>query len=81
MLLEEGMATLKGNKIAKEILDTKLAGKVVKGNRIAYLSYITAVVVMALAAKTGISIKDACIEHKELKRKQKDEKEVATQET
>lgn len=67
MLIEEGMATLKGQKFAKKLLTPELAKKVFKGNAIAYLSYLSVGLLSALAVRTAVKIKDGSIAKKEEK--------------
>lgn len=64
ILVEEGMATIKGQKYAKKFLTPDLAKRVFKGNAIAYLSYISLAVFSALAATTAVKVKDAAIQNK-----------------
>ena len=40
MLIEEGMASFKGGKLAKKMLNPELARQVSKGNKLAYLTYL-----------------------------------------
>ena len=65
MLIEEGMATAKGHKYAKKLLNPKLAKKCLKGNMIAYTSYLLAATLGALATTCAVKIKDNAIEKKE----------------
>ena len=67
MLIEEGMATAKGHKYAKKLLNPKLAKKCLKGNMIAYTSYLLAATLGALATTCAVKIKDYAIEKKEHK--------------
>ena len=57
-LIEEGMASIKGNKLAKNILKPQLASKVAKCNGIAYLTYLTAAVMAGLGMWAAVSVKD-----------------------
>ncbi len=50
MLLEEGLATIKGNKIAKNTLSKELARKVAKSNALGFSTY------LALAALSSVGI-------------------------
>lgn len=50
MLLEEGLASVKGLKFAKEVLNPELVAKVAKTNKFAYLTYLG----LALASSAGI---------------------------
>lgn len=58
MLIEEGMATLKGQKWANKLLDKNLAKQVFKGNKIAYLSYLGTAIATSVATWAGVKIKD-----------------------
>lgn len=70
MLLEEGMATKKGLKFAKEILKPDLYKKVVKGNTVAFLSYLTASIFAGLGAWATVKTKDYLIAKKERKQEE-----------
>lgn len=67
MLIEEGMATIKGQKFANKLLKPELAKKVLKGNCIAYTSYLLMAVAGALATTCAVKIKDNAVEKKENK--------------
>ena len=71
ILIEEGTATLKGNKFAKEFISEDLAKKAFKGNCLAYLSYLGAAVLSGLAAMTAVKIKDKKIAKKDAAMQQK----------
>lgn len=58
MLLEEGKATLRGNKWAKELLNPEMYKKVVKSNRYGYFSYMATAASFALIAFVGKKVKD-----------------------
>lgn len=58
MLIEEGMATLKGQKWANKLLDKDTAKQVFKCNKTAYLSYLGAATFMGLGVWAGVKIKD-----------------------
>lgn len=58
MLLEEGKATLNGNKWAKELLNPEMYKKVVKSNRYGYFSYMATAASFALMAFVGKKVKD-----------------------
>ena len=64
------MATKKGLKFAKEILSPDLYKKVAKGNRVAYLSYVTASIFAGLSAWVAVKVKDNMIAKKEQKREE-----------
>lgn len=63
MLIEEGMATYKGQKFADKLLSKELAAKVSKGNKIAYCSYILAATFGALGAFASVKIKDSILKN------------------
>lgn len=73
MLLEEGMASIKGQKFAKQLLKPEMAKKVVKGNAIAYSTYAITAVFSALAAAAAVKIKDGAIAKKEAKQLKNEE--------
>lgn len=58
MLIEEGMASFNGNKIAKNLLSAEMAKKVFKTNRAGFLSYLGAVAGSAIAADVAVRIKN-----------------------
>ena len=58
ILIEEGMATVKGNRMAKEALDKNLAAKVSKTNRVAYMSYLLTAVIATISTFTAVKVKD-----------------------
>ena len=66
-LIEEGMATIQGNKLAKEFLNKDLAKKVAKTNAFGYMTYL----LLAVATSTGIhfavKIKDKIAYRDEIK--------------
>lgn len=66
VIAEEAMATIRGNKFAKEVLSADLAKKVAKNNRIGLITYTTVAVVSALGAFVAKKIKDKSDEKKEL---------------
>lgn len=57
-ILEEGLASYKGEKLAKNFLSADLMKKVVKTNRIGLFSYTCVALVTALAARLGVQIRD-----------------------
>ncbi len=67
MLIEEAMATLKGQKFANKLLKPELAKRVLKGNLAAYSSYLLMATTGALATFCAVKIKDKAIEKKEYK--------------
>lgn len=62
MLLEEGMASLRGNNWAKQVLSPELAKKVSKSNKVAYISYLATAAVTALSTWAVIKVKDKFID-------------------
>lgn len=68
MLLEEAMATVKGQKFANKLLKPELAKKVLKANIWAYTTYLTLGIFGALAAATAVKVKDGAIAKKEAKK-------------
>ena len=66
ILAEEGMASLKGNKLAKEFLNPELANKVSKVNFIAYCTYLLGAAAAGLGAYLGIKVKDILAGKKEI---------------
>ena len=58
-IIEEGMATVKGNKLAKQFLDPDLAKKVAQSNRYGFLSYVGVAAAVGLASFVGKIVKDA----------------------
>ncbi len=73
MVFEEGLATFKGNKWAKQVLSPELYKKVVKGNFAGLMSYIGATVAAGLATYAAIKIKDKLVDKKEAKLKAQQE--------
>ena len=65
VLFEEAWATAKGHKWAKQVLSPENAKKVLKGNAVAYMSYIVTTVSLALSSWCAVKIKDKLIEKKE----------------
>ncbi|MCM1004484.1 MAG: hypothetical protein NC408_09105 [Candidatus Gastranaerophilales bacterium] len=61
MLIEEGMATVKGQKFADKFLSKELAAKVSKGNKIAYCSYALSALCGALSAFAAVKTKDSIL--------------------
>lgn len=57
-VIEEGLATLKGNKIAKQLLSPDLAKKVAKTNTIGFLSYVSLAAFSGLGVYLGVKVKD-----------------------
>ena len=67
MLLEEGMASIRGCKWAKQLLSPELAKKVKSTNLVAYTSYLATVAGLSLAAFAATKIKDKLVAKKEAK--------------
>ena len=66
-LLEEGKATLRANKWAKQILDPKHAKLVTQKNAIAYSTYVIVALGLGLATYTAKKVKDHFDEKKAMK--------------
>lgn len=64
MLLEEGLATLKGNKFAKKILSPELAKKVAKTNALGFSTYLLVATLSGLGIYLGTKVKDAIASRK-----------------
>ena len=64
MLIEEGMASLKGNSLARKLLSPELASKVAKTNKIAYLTYLGTAIAAGLGVYIGTKIRDKICEQK-----------------
>lgn len=58
-LLEEGLASLKGNKVAKQLLSPELAKKVAKTNALGFSTYLLTAVLSSLGIYLGTKVKDA----------------------
>lgn len=58
MLVEEGMASIRGCKWAKSLLNKNLYSKVLKTNVVAYTTYLTAALGMSLTAFVAKKVKD-----------------------
>lgn len=72
-VLEEGLATFKGNKWAKQVLSPELYKKVVKGNFAGLMSYVGKTAAVVLATYAAIKIKDKLVDKKEAKLKAQQE--------
>lgn len=59
LLLDEGLASIKGNKLVKKVLTPELAKKVMKGNRAAFATYLIYALSTALGISLGIKVKDS----------------------
>ena len=67
VLLEEGIATLRGNNLAKKLLSPDMFKIVKKGNAVAFLSYLATAAGLGLGAWAAVKIKDKLVERKENK--------------
>lgn len=63
-LFEEAMATIKGNGLAKKLLSPEMAKTVMKGNGVAYLSYLASAAGLGLGAWAAVKIKDSAMNQK-----------------
>lgn len=59
MLLEEGMASIKGNKFAKKVLSPELVKKVSKTNALGFSTYVGLASLSSLGIYLGTKVKDA----------------------
>lgn len=66
MLLEEGLASIKGGKLAKELLNPELAKRVSKTNKLGFATYAATAALTSLGIYLGTKVKDA-IAHKKAK--------------
>ena len=64
MLIEEGMASIKGGNLAKKLLNPELAKKVSKGNKIAYLTYLGMAVASGIGVYLANKVRDAVVASK-----------------
>ncbi len=64
IVAEELMATYRGNKMAKKLLPAEMFAKVRKTNRLCAVTYITAAVLSAIAARAASEIRDKVAEPK-----------------
>ena len=58
MLLEEGLASIKGGKLAKQVLSPELAKKVSKTNKLAWCTYLCAAAAAGVGSFLAVKIKD-----------------------
>lgn len=61
VLAEEGMASIRGCKLANSLLPKGLAKNVAKGNALAYLTYLGSAAGLALGAYVAVKVKDAIV--------------------
>ena len=66
-LIEEGMASIKGNKFASKFLNPELAKKVAKANKMAYLTYLGTAVAASVAIYAGKKVRDSIVHKKAVK--------------
>ena len=64
MLLEEGMASIRGEKLAKKLLDKDMMKYIKKGNLIGYASYVCTAALLSLSSYLGVKVKDRVLENK-----------------
>lgn len=58
MVIEEGMASFKGNKLAKQMLSRDLASKVAKTNRGGFITYLGMAAAVGIASDIAVRIKN-----------------------
>lgn len=64
MIIEEGLASIKGHKFAKQLLSPELAKKVAKINAIGFSSYMITATLTGLSIYLGTKVKDAIAKNK-----------------
>lgn len=69
-LLEEGLASIKGNNFAKKVLSPELAKKVSKTNALGFSTYLGLATLSSLGIYLGTKVKDAIAKPKLVKNKQ-----------
>ncbi|MDD3593099.1 MAG: hypothetical protein PHX18_00555 [Candidatus Gastranaerophilales bacterium] len=69
VLVEEGLASIKGQKLAKSILSPELLAKVSKNNKLAYLTYLGLALASALGVALAVKIKDKIAHRKPIEDK------------
>ena len=62
-LIEEGLATAKGQKWAEKLLSQDVAKKALKHNKLAFLTYVIGALATSYAAYAGVKAKDMYIEN------------------
>lgn len=75
MLAEEGMASIRGQKLANKLLSKNLAKTVLKGNAVAYSSYVISALGLAAAAYTAVKIKDAFVNKRDAQKVEEQQKQ------
>jgi len=76
-ILEEGLASIKAQKIANKVLSPDLAKKVAKTNMCGFATYLLSAVALGIATKVGLSVKDHLYEKMSAKRQAKENQNVA----
>lgn len=66
-VVEEGLATFKGNKAAKQLLDSDLAKKVAKTNALGFSTYLLSAVLSSVGIYAAKKVKDKIAAPKEIK--------------
>lgn len=64
MVLEEGLASIKGNKIAKQSLDSALYKKVAKSNALGFVTYAGLAILSGVGIHFGVKLKDKIAQNK-----------------
>ena len=66
-IAEEGLATLRGNKFAKQLLSPELFKKVAKTNALGFTTYLVSAVLAGVGIYAGTKLRDAIVEKKKFK--------------
>lgn len=61
ILIEEALASYKGGREAKKVLSHELYKKIAKGNKLAFITYLSSAVIASLSVYGMIKIKDALV--------------------
>lgn len=69
VLIEEGLASIKGNKMARELLDPSLAKKIAKTNALGYSSYVIAALGTGLGVHIAGKVRDSIVNPEDKKAK------------
>ncbi len=64
IILEEGLASMKGNKLAKQFLNPELAKKVAQSNRYGFITYLILAATTGIGIHLGIKLKDKLMQQK-----------------
>jgi len=64
-LIEEGLATIKGQKLANKMLSPELAKTVLKGNATCYLTYLLGAIGIGVGSWAAVKIKDKLVEKRQ----------------